>query len=136
MRRRPSALLLGLGLALASFSPGPPGKNDEPEGADPVAADPSRLAAEEKALQAAALADDATAALEFFRKRTPSESQRQRLRSLIQDLAADSFEVRQKASAELTASGPVAAAPLRAAARSPDSSRARRRGSRARRRCE
>ncbi len=124
MRLRPSALLLGLGLALASFSPGPPGAPiDRPS---PVAADPARLAAEEQALQSAARADDATAALDYFRKRTPSEAQRRALRALVARLGDDSFEVRKKASADLIASGPVAAALLRAAARSPDEEVARR----------
>lgn len=129
MRLRPSALLFGLGLALASFSPGPPGGSaGRPPVPDPdaVPADPARLAAEEQALQAAARADDAAAALDFFRKHTPAEAQRQRLRTLVRDLADDSFEVRQKASAELAAAGPVAAALLRAAARNPDPEVARR----------
>jgi HEAT repeat protein len=121
MRLRPSALLLGLGLALASFCPAPP-PADRPEGSAPdhVASDPGQLAAEETALQAAIQADDAAGALDFFRKRTPAEAQRQRLRLLVRQLADDSFEVRQKATAELVASGPVAATPLRAAALSPD----------------
>jgi hypothetical protein len=121
MRLRPSALLLGLGLALASFCPAPP-TADRPEGPapDPVASDPGRLAAEYQALQAAVQAEDAAEALDFFRKRTPAGAQRQRLRLLVRQLADDSFEVRQKATAELVVSGPVAAAPLRAAARSPD----------------
>jgi hypothetical protein len=128
MRLRPSALLLGLGLAFASFSPGPPGgpaSGPEAPGPDP-AADPARLAVEEKALQAAARADDAAATLDFFRKHTPDAAQRQRLRALVRDLSDDSFEARQKASAELSAAGPVAAAFLRAAARSPDPEVARR----------
>jgi len=128
MRLRPSALLLGLGLALASFSPAPP---NDPAGrpeAHPerVAADPVQLAVEEQALQTAARADDAAAALDFFRKRTPPEAQRQRLQNLIRHLSDVEFEVRRKASADLVASGPVAAGPLRAAARSPDAEVARR----------
>jgi HEAT repeats len=126
MRLRPSVLLLGLGLALASFSPAPPGPTSDRPTGEPVAADPTRLAAEEVALQTAARADDAGAALDFFRKRTPSEDQRRHLQALVRQLSDDSFEARQKASAELTASGPVAAGPLRAAARSPDAEVARR----------
>jgi hypothetical protein len=125
MRLRSSALLLGLGLALASFSPAPPG----PPAARPdptVAADPTLLAAEEQALQAAARDEDAAAALDYFRKRTAAEPQRRTLRALINQLADDDFDVRQKASAELAASGPVAAALLRAAARSSDEEVARR----------
>jgi HEAT repeat protein len=125
MRLRPPALLLGLGLALASFSPAPVPPPSRPD-PDRVAADPARLAAEEQALQSAARADDAAAALDYFRKRTPNETQRRTLRDLVAQLADDSFEVRNKASAALTASGPVAAAPLRAAARSPDEEAARR----------
>src|SRR4051794_32768080 len=103
MRLRPSALLYGLGLALASFSPAPPGDTaGRPEPApEPVAADPTYLAAEERALQAAARADDATAALDFFRKRTPAAAQRQRLRTLILNLSDESFVVRQEATQEL-----------------------------------
>src|SRR5437868_176318 len=101
MRLRPSALLLGLGLALASFSPTPPGGPAGRPGPAPdqAAADPARLTAEERALDAAARADDAAAALDFFRKRTPGEPQRQRLRALVGNLADDSFQVRQQASA-------------------------------------
>jgi hypothetical protein len=120
MRLRPSALLLGLGLALASFSPAPPVAPPGRPESGAVAADPARLAAEEQALQTAARTDDAAAALDYFRKRTPGEAQRRTLRELITRLADDSFEERQKASAALTASGPVAVALLRAAARRPD----------------
>jgi hypothetical protein len=128
MRLRPSALLFGLGLALASFSPTPPGDRDRrPEVPSPEAtADPARLAAQEQALQTAARADDADGALDFFRTRTPSAAQRQRLRALVRHLADDSFELRQQASAELAASGPVAAALLRRATRDPDPEVARR----------
>src|SRR5436305_868717 len=129
MRLRPSALLLGLALALASFSPGPSGPpGGRPGGGPPerVAADPDELAAQERALEAAARAGDAAAALDFFRQRTAGAAQRRRLRELIVRLADDSFEARQAASAGLVASGPVAAAPLRAAARSPDAEVARR----------
>jgi hypothetical protein len=127
MRVRPSALLLGLGLALASFSPAPRDTAGRPAGpADAVVADPARLGIEEQALQTAARSDDATAALDYFRKRTPSEAQRRQLRNLIRNLSDGEFEVRQKASADLVASGPVAAGPLRAAARSPDAEVARR----------
>jgi hypothetical protein len=128
MRLRPSALLLGLGLALASFSPAPPGGPAGRPSAppEPVAADPAQLAAEERALQTAAQGDDAAAALNFFRKRTPGEAQREHLQALVRDLADDSFEVRQKASADLVAAGPVAAALLRAAARGDDAEAARR----------
>jgi hypothetical protein len=126
MRLRPSALLLGLGLALASFSPAPTSLPSGKPSPEAVAADPARLAAEEEALQAAARADDAAAALDYFRKRTPSEAQRRALRALVTRLTDDSFEARQKASAELAASGPVVAALLRAAARSPDEEVSRR----------
>jgi HEAT repeat protein len=126
MRLRPSALLLGVGLALASFSPAPPGPRAERSTSEAVAADPARLADEERTLESAVAAGDAAAALDYFRKRTPSEAQRRHLRSLIDQLGDESFEVRQKASAELAASGPVAAALLRAAARSSDEEVARR----------
>jgi HEAT repeat protein len=121
MRLRPPTLLLGLGLALASFSPAPPPADRAGAPApERVASDPVQLAAEEQAMQAAVQADDATAALDFFRKRTPAAAQRQRLRRLIRQLADDSFEMREQAAAELAASGPVANALLRTAARGPD----------------
>jgi HEAT repeat protein len=127
MRLRPSALLFGLALAVVSFSPAPPQEAPRRTApADRVAADPEQMANEERDLQKAVRADDATAALDYFRKRTPGEAQRRELRTLIRNLGDESFEVRQKASADLIASGPVAAGLLRSAARSRDSEVAQR----------
>jgi hypothetical protein len=125
MKLRPSALLLGLALAFASFSPAPPG-GPAARLVTPVSADPQQLAAEEQALQTAARTDDAVTALDYFRKRTPPPTQREHLQALIRDLGDNDFEVRKSASTGLVASGPVAVAPLRAAARSPDAEVARR----------
>jgi hypothetical protein len=127
MRLRPLALLLGLALALASFSPAPPpGARPESPDAGSAESGASQFEAEEEALRAALQSDDAPAALDFLRKRTPSEAQRTRLRTLVQQLGNDEFEIREQASIRLAASGPVATAPLRAASRSPDAEVARR----------
>jgi hypothetical protein len=114
--------LLGLLLAAASFSPAPPSAGG-PQTAAPAPPDVGR---EERALEAAVLKDDTAAVLDFFRKRTLDDGERRDIQALVRDLGDDSYEIRKKATAGLTARGPRAAAPLRAAARSPDPEVARR----------
>jgi hypothetical protein len=91
--------------------------------ADP---EPVSTAAEEHTLKAAGLATDDAALLEFFRSRTLTDSERDRLHTLIRQLGDDSFKVREKASAELAARGMLAAAFLRPAVNDPDLEVARR----------
>jgi len=70
-------------------------------------------AGDEQILYAAGLATDSRALLDFFRKQTATESLQQRGRMLIRQLGADSFPVREKASADLVALGPVVGLLLR-----------------------
>ncbi len=118
MRRRVSTVLLGLALALASFSPlpreGGAGRNVS------LSDDPARDAAEEQALNAAVTKGDVGAVLDLLRRRTPPEEERQALVALVRDLADDSFEVRQTAADALLRRGPRASAFLRRAARGTD----------------
>ncbi len=69
-------------------------------------------AGDEQVLQAAGVATDGQALLDFFRKQTSTEATREQARRLIGQLGADSFPVREKASADLVALGPVVVAQL------------------------
>src|SRR5262245_52616970 len=71
--------------------------------------------ADEQILHSAGLATDGLALLDLFRKRTPTHADGDQVRRLIRQLGADSFAVREHATAELIALGPVAADPLRQA---------------------
>jgi hypothetical protein len=84
---------------------------------------PADPAADEKILQDAGVALDDAGLLRFFRTRTPNEEQ---IRALIRQLGDDSFEVREQASKELTALGPVAESYLREAIKSGDAEVVRR----------
>jgi HEAT repeat protein len=64
--------------------------------------------------------------LAFFRKRTLTNADREQILALIRQLADESFEVREKATAELQARRDLAAPLLRQAARSSDPEVARR----------
>jgi hypothetical protein len=75
----------------------------------------SDLDTDEKALQAAGIATDGPGLLAFFRKQTADDAARRQVRTLIAQLGADSFEAREKASADLVALGPVALQQLRQA---------------------
>ena len=69
-------------------------------------------AGDEQILQAAGIATDGLALLDFFRRQTATTSIQQR-EALIQQLGADSFPVREKASADLVTLGPVVVTRLR-----------------------
>lgn len=75
----------------------------------------SELDTDEKALEAAGIATDGPGLLAFFQKQTADVAARRRVRVLIELLGADSFEVREKASADLISVGPVALPQLRQA---------------------
>jgi hypothetical protein len=94
--------------------------------APPRAADPDPAAQDEQLLRGANIGTDGPALVEFFRKRVGTEAVRTRARDLIKQLGDDSFEVREKASADLVAVGRVAAPALRAALKDPDAEVARR----------
>lgn len=86
-------------------------------GADAPAAD---TAEDEKLLKAAKVPTDGPGLLEYFKKRTPADADRERVADLIKQLGSDSFAVRHKASTDLVALGPAALAPLRRALNDPD----------------
>src|SRR5262249_52815459 len=77
-------------------------------------------AADERTLKDAGLATDGAALVDFFRKRTVTEDQRDRVKVLIRDLADKSFAVREKASKELVLLGTAALPALRVAAKDDD----------------
>jgi hypothetical protein len=76
--------------------------------------------ADEQTLQAAKVAADGAALLEFLRQRTLTDDQRTQLKVLIRQLADDSFEVREKAKTDLVARGAAAVPLLTQAAQDPD----------------
>jgi HEAT repeat protein len=80
-----------------------------------AAADPDAIIADEKALQAAKVATDGPALLDFFRQRTLTDSDRDKVMALIQKLGDDAFVVREQASADLVKLESVAVALLRRA---------------------
>jgi hypothetical protein len=82
--------------------------------------------ADEKLLQDARVGTDGPALLAFFRSRTPTEGDEQRMRQLVRQLGSDSFEAREEASRALTERGTVALKLLRAALNDPDKEIARR----------
>src|SRR5262249_43757559 len=67
-----------------------------------------RLARDVKLLQNAGVATDGPGLVGFFRKQTLSDEQRRAIGKLIAQLGDDSFEVRERATQELKALGPVA----------------------------
>lgn len=91
-----------------------------------LAADPLPGAADEQALREANLASDGASLLDFLRKQTLVAANRDKLKELIRRLGDDSFEAREKASADLVAVGRVALPLLEQALKDPDLEVARR----------
>jgi hypothetical protein len=75
----------------------------------------SEIDTDEKTLQAVGIPTDGPGLLSFFHKQTVNDAARRQVRLLIEQLGADSFQVREKASADLIALGPVALQQLRQA---------------------
>jgi HEAT repeat protein len=97
--------------------------------APPDKPDPARsetAAADEQRLREAKIGTDGPALLDFFRKRTVTDAALVNIQGLIRQMGDDSFEVRQKASAELAAVGPVALPLLKQATKDSDVEIARR----------
>jgi hypothetical protein len=82
--------------------------------------DADSSAADEETLKAAQLGTTDPALLEFLRKRTLSDVDRDRMNLLIRQLGDDAYDVREKASAELLARGAAAEPALRMAVQSAD----------------
>jgi hypothetical protein len=81
---------------------------------------------DEKVVRAANLGTDGPALLEFFRRRTLADADRKRIEALVMQLGDDSYEVREKASADLAALGSPATPLLHRATKSSDIEVARR----------
>jgi hypothetical protein len=84
--------------------------------------------ADEETLRDAKIGTDGPALLEFFRKRTVSDTERDKIRMYIRQLGDDAFEVREKASSALIAIGKPAEKYLREATQSADLEVSRRAG--------
>jgi HEAT repeat protein len=81
--------------------------------------DPDR-AADEKALKDAGLASDGASLLKFFRTRTLTDAEHDKLRDAVRLLGDDDFETREKATAQLKAGGKAVLPFLRPAVRDSD----------------
>jgi hypothetical protein len=88
--------------------------------ADRAPGGPTAAQADEATLQAAKIATDGPALLDFFRRCTLAEADRHKIQALIDKLGDESYDVREQASAELVRLGPVAGPLLRQAAKDPD----------------
>jgi hypothetical protein len=107
MHRIPCTLLFTVSLVLAFGSAG-------------RATDPDPGTADEQVLKEVGLSTDGVALLDYFRKRTLTDADRQQIDTLIRQLGDSSFKVREKASNELVAKGPIARPFLRQAAKDRD----------------
>src|SRR5437588_9610288 len=105
MSRRLS-LLVSLVLAVPALHAAPPAEKINPE--------------DEKVLKAAKIAAEAPALLDYFRKRTITQPERDKIAGLIRLLGDDSFKVREKASEDLLGCGPITLPQLRQAVNDPD----------------
>ncbi|HXG12588.1 MAG TPA: HEAT repeat domain-containing protein [Gemmataceae bacterium] len=85
-----------------------------------IAAEIDPVARDEQTLRDAKLATDGPALLEFFRKRTASDADPAKVKTLIRQLGDDSFEVRERASSQLVALGAPAVPYLREALKNTD----------------
>jgi hypothetical protein len=111
--------ILGLVVLACGLAVLPPGAGAADTAEDPIVND-------EAALKRAGLATDGEALVRFFRRRSPTEADLAKLRATIKKLGDDSFEVREKASADLIAAGRVAIPLLKEALQSDDLEIARR----------
>jgi cyclophilin family peptidyl-prolyl cis-trans isomerase len=91
-----------------------------------LAAPCDEIQADEETLNAAGLGTDPAALIDFFRRKTLDEGDRDTVAELIRDLGADEFAMREKASSELVKMGGKAISQLRQAKESGDIEVARR----------
>src|SRR5688572_20049873 len=85
-----------------------------------AAAEPDPIEqADEKLLQDARIGTDGPSLLAFFRRRSPTGEDEQRLRDLVQQLGSGKFAMREKASRELVERGTPALRLLRDALNDP-----------------
>jgi HEAT repeat protein len=92
----------------------------EPAESKPDPAQEAAVRADEQTLMQAKLGTDGPALLDFFRKRTVTDADLAAIQALVRQLGDDSFEARQKATAELIAKGRVALPLLQKAKSDPD----------------
>ncbi|MCI0460705.1 MAG: HEAT repeat domain-containing protein [Gemmataceae bacterium] len=90
------------------------------------AADPNPVVVDERTLKAAGLATEGPDLLDFFRKRTLTDVERDKIQTLVRQLGDNSFKIRERASADLAARGITATVFLRPAVQDPDLEVARR----------
>jgi hypothetical protein len=88
--------------------------------------EPDWTAADERVVKAAGVGVDGPALLAYLTRKTDAKVDEKRIEMLIAQLGDDTFEVREKASADLLAVGPAALPYLRRAAKSSDPEVARR----------
>ncbi|HEY1378860.1 MAG TPA: HEAT repeat domain-containing protein [Gemmataceae bacterium] len=81
---------------------------------------------DDQLLRQAQIGTDGPALLAYFRQRTVTDADRQRIDALIRQLGDPAYAVRERASAEVVACGIAAIGPLRAATADPDVEIARR----------
>src|SRR5437879_3003928 len=103
----PPLLLLAVGLLAADE----PAKTMEP---DP------ELGYAQRVLEDAKVAADGPALVAFFKARTLTPAAQEKLTNAVRKLGDDSFEVRERASADLVAAGRLAFAYLKPALMAPD----------------
>ncbi|HEV3203933.1 MAG TPA: HEAT repeat domain-containing protein, partial [Gemmataceae bacterium] len=81
----------------------------------PALENPDTTGADEQTLKAVGIGTTDEALIEFFQKRTLNDADREKLKLLIKELGDDSFEVRETASAKLSALGTAAESMLKTA---------------------
>src|SRR5262245_51384661 len=86
----------------------------------PLRAEDDERVRDEQTLREANLAWDGASLLDYFRRRTPTEAQRQKIDALINQLGHPSFRLREIAAKRLTEQGLTAVAQLKRGRRSDD----------------
>jgi HEAT repeat protein len=85
-----------------------------------LAADPDLIAADQRFLQGLGISTDGESLAQYFRQQKPAGERLEKIQALIRQLGDRSYEVREKASKELAATGYSAAPLLRQAVLSTD----------------
>src|SRR5581483_3366028 len=106
MRWTGCALLTVVGVFVLASRPG--GAAEPAKAAEPAAADLDLLSK-------SGIGTDGPGLVEFFRKRTVSDTDRGKIKELVRQLGADSYQARENASAQLAALGSAAETELRQA---------------------
>src|SRR2546421_8766937 len=91
-----------------------------------AAAEPNPTVTDEHTLQAVGLGTTGAELLEFFRRRTLTDAERDRIQTLVRQLGDNSFRIRERASTDLAARGITVASFLRPAIQDADLEVARR----------